>query len=102
MAFTFGIKPGSISETANPPTYEATYVATGFFDSASVLAIAGSAIPPLVATLNGLLYLQDLKVKEQGHLIYHVTANYAQNKKETGQISFRFSTTGGSFHITHS
>ena len=57
---------------------------------------------PIVAVTEGLLFRQNIEVREQGHALYYVTVPYGQRKRETGEYSFRFSTTGGTLHITHS
>lgn len=102
MAISFGIKPGTSKSTTTPPTHEDTYVLAGVYDDLTAKVLANSSIPKVVFAAEGLLYLQDLQVMHKGHGIYEIQAPYAQNKRETGELSFRFSTTGGSVHIKHS
>lgn len=105
MTFQFNEKPGSRRNGKNPPSLETTYVATGEADSAIVKAYASQAVPQIVATAEGMLFLDDIQAMEQGHKVYHVAARWVtreeqQNRPPVGQFSFRFSTTGGTFHIT--
>lgn len=99
VAFSFSERPGAARLTSNPPTFETEYVAAGIFDRATVHATALSLIPTAVAVIEGILYRQDIELKEAGAGLYYIRAPYARNNSNTGSIRFAFSTTGGSFHI---
>lgn len=106
VAFRFDEKSGGSRKTAtNPPTFESVFVAAGETNASFVRAYAASATPYLVAVDEAVLYRNDIQVQEQGHAVYWVTVQYVtqdQQKPAVGSIKFAFTTTGGSFHITHS
>jgi hypothetical protein len=99
VAFSFKERPGAARQTSNPPTFETEYVAAGIFDRPTVHATALSLIPTAVAVTEGILYRQDIDLKEAGAGLYYIRAPYSRNNSTTGSIRFAFSTTGGSFHI---
>jgi hypothetical protein len=102
MALIFDQRRDAYRTSSNPPTAEIGYKAAGIADGATVKALALSLTPAIVAVTEGILYRQDIRVQEQGFCLFHVDVQYGQSNRETGNLSFRFSTTGGSFHITHS
>ena len=105
MTFRFNERPNSVRTTTNPPTYEKQYVAAGEADPTIVRAYAASATPSIVAVGEGILFRNDISVQEQGHKVFNVTVSYVtqdQQKPAVGSLKFAFSTTGGTFHITHS
>lgn len=106
MTFRFDERPNTLRTGQNPPSVEQQYVAAGESNSAIVRAYTMSATPYMVAYGGDILFRDDILVQHQGHQVYHVTARWVrqdqQQKPPTGQWKFAFSTTGGSFHITHS
>jgi hypothetical protein len=102
QAVSFEERPGSRRSTSSPPTHERVYVSAGIFDAAIVKASAHNLTPPVVAVIEGILFRNDIDVREQGYGIYYITVTYGERKRETGEYRFSFSTTGGTFHITHS
>jgi len=94
--------PGARRSNSNPPYFEMTYLCAGIFDSGTVKSSALNLTAPLVATTEGILFRDNIAVEELGARIYHVIVSYAEKKNETGQFTFRFSTTGGTLHISHS
>jgi len=105
MTFRFNERPNSVRTTTNPPTYEKQYVAAGEFDANIVRAYAAQQVPQVVATEQGFLFLDDIAVQEQGQSVFYVTPRYVTQdaqKPPVGSMKFAFSTTGGSFHVTHS
>ena len=99
MAFTFEEAPESRSSTARPPTETHVWVADGEFYADNVKAYAYGATPAIIATLEGILYRQDIQVQPEGFKLYRVTVPYAKRKVEQGNFTFDFDTSGGSVHI---
>jgi hypothetical protein len=99
MPFQFDEAPDSRSQTANPPSETRIYVASGEFDPLVVKAYAYGGTPAFVATVEAILYRQDIQVEPDGHRLFRVVVPYAKNKKEQGNFSFDFDTSGGSIHI---
>jgi len=85
-----------------PPTFETQYVLSGIFDSGVAKAYARGLIPQMVVADEGILYLQDVECRDGGFELYYFTPRYASQPRLVGQVGFSFTTTGGSFHITHS
>jgi hypothetical protein len=102
MSFTFNERPESRDTTSNPPTYTSRWVADGSNDAAFVKAISISSTPALVATVQGILYRQDIQIKSGGHKLFYAEVSYGLEKRELGQWRFNFDTTGGTLHIKSS
>jgi hypothetical protein len=100
--FVFAEKPqDSRRQTVNPPTLEVSYIASGEFDMYAMKAQVMNLVPSAFATAEGLLWLQDVAFATRGHKLFDVVATYAPTR-QIGSARFAFSTTGGSFHLTHS
>lgn len=104
MTFMWTEKPNSRHTTDDPPTFEYIYRAsgTGSNDNAYVHAFALSTTPPVVALVNGaILFRQNIDIQPDGYDCWTVTVPYAEkgDTPPTGQWTFGFDTTGGSFHI---
>jgi hypothetical protein len=99
--FVFNELPNSRDQTAEPPTINLRYKATGTQSDSFVRAYAYSATPNIYPTEYGTLYRQDIRLEPQGFNVWTVTIPYARKgtKPPTGQWTFSFDTTGGSFHI---
>lgn len=103
--FRFTERPTSRRTTENPPTFEFIYRASGTSppnDNVFVHAFARGATPAVVALASGdILYRQDIQIQAEGYDVWTVTVPYAEkgDKPPTGQWTFNFDTTGGSFHI---
>lgn len=105
MTLRFDERPNARRTSVNPLTYETQYIAAGETDQGIIRAYAGSFTPLMVAVADGILFRDDIQVQEQGHRVHWVTVRYVtqdQQKPATGSVKFSFSTTGGTFHITHS
>lgn len=105
MTLRFDERPNSRRTSLNPLAYETQYVATGSGDQGIIRAYAANTTPALVALADGILFRDDIQVQEQGYNVHWVTVRYVtqdQQKPPTGSVKFAFSTTGGTFHITHS
>jgi hypothetical protein len=73
------------------------YIASGTDDDAVVKATAAANLP---ATYGGQL-LQNFQIDRVAELIWEVTARYGKKeKKDVGDSTFEFDTTGGTQHIT--
>ena len=95
-------RPTSRKTTSVPPTYESQWVVTGTTSSAVAKSYALAATPAIVVTLEGTLYRQDLKVEPISGHVYGVTVPYAVRKRETGEYTLSFDTSGGTVHISSS
>ena len=102
MAFNFRERRISGASTNNPPTYVREYVATGETSGFVVKSYAYSATPNVVATADGILYRQDVRVDQAGWDTYYVSVPYGQLKRIAGQYVLSFDTTGGTVHMSHS
>lgn len=99
MVFNFREGRTSRSSTVNPPTETREYIATGTNDQSYVKLFAYGGTPAILGTTDGLLYRQDIKVEPGGFNRWLVSVPYAARKQQTGEFTFSFDTTGGSFHI---
>lgn len=98
--FVFAELPDSRDSTGEPPTFNLRYKATGTQDEAFVNAYAYAATPAIWGTFYGVLFRQDIRVEPNGFNCWKVTVPYGKGSKPpTGQWTFSFDTTGGSFHI---
>jgi hypothetical protein len=92
--------PESRSLTINPPSLTTNWVCEGIFDSTDVAAYALSITPPIAVHPTGLLYRQDIQIKEKGHRLYEWTVPYAPQKRESASYRIEFDSLGGTVHIT--
>ena len=99
MPITIKERPGKRRSTFKPPSETREYRIAGVADSEYAKAIALAGTPNLLATSQGMLYREDLKVDEAGHNLYYVTVPYGPKKNETGQWTWDYDTTGGTLHI---
>jgi len=63
---------------------------------------AVGATPYIIAHRKGTIYRQDLRVTPRGYNLWEVEVPYSPRKKQTGQVTLSFDTTGGTVHITNS
>ena len=100
MAFRFIERPDSRAMTAEPPTIVLRYKAIGTQDDQFVQSSAFSMTPASYSTIYGTLFRADIKVDPDGFNQWRVEVPYQKNPKPpTGQWTWNFDTTGGSFHI---
>lgn len=105
MTFRFDEKTAVRRTNDNPLTYESTWSSSGELSIPAVRLYANAAIPYLIAVEDGILYRDGIELVEKGYGVFDCIAKYVtsdQQKPAVGQLKFSFSTTGGSFHITHS
>lgn len=99
MSVTIRERPGRRRSTFKPASETREYVIRGTSDSEYAKALALAATAPLLATQQGFLYREDLKVDEHGFNVFYATVPYGPKKNETGQWTWDFDTTGGTVHI---
>src|SRR5262245_58184248 len=100
MPFIWKERPDSRATTAEPPTITLKFKARGTQDESFVNSAALSLSPATYATIYGILFRADIKVDPDGFNQWIVTVPYQRNPKPpTGQWTWSFDTTGGSFHI---
>jgi hypothetical protein len=92
------------SREVDKDSFTFKYVAAGEEDSAAVRMAGFMFSPPMVATAEGIMYRQDVKVMSQGHDVYHVDVPYAPKSKSdktipVGTWTWDFNTQGGEFTI---
>lgn len=102
MPFTFREAPESGASTSVPPTVTLKYIASGSSDRGWVKAAALSLTPPLVTTVHGFLYRQDLAIEPDGFNLFRVTVPYGRNPRADGSLRFNMSSQGGTFHVSAS
>ena len=105
MTFRFDERPNTFRTATNPPSVDQQYVAAGELNSAIVRAYAASATPYMIASDSDILFRDDIQLQHQGGGVYYVTVRWVkqdEQKPPVGQWKFSFSTTGGTFHISHS
>lgn len=103
MSVRFREHKESGSSTASPPTVTRVWNCYGSKDYEFVQGLGFSATPAVTSSVYGLLYRQDVKVDPNGGPDqWLVTVTYGTSSQDSGQVSFSFDTTGGSFHVKHS
>jgi hypothetical protein len=99
MPLTFYEVPESRKVSAVPPSATLKYKASGEQNESIVAAFAEAATGSIYASPFGLLYRQDIQLEPDGANQYWVTIPYAQKKKESGQWTFTFDTTGATVKL---
>lgn len=98
--------PDARRSSAIPPSYQTAYLLAGIFDSEHARLQASLLLPPYVVVHGNVLTLNQIECQEIGFKLYHVHVSYSASESlvpgQAGFVGFNFSTTGGSFHITHS
>lgn len=98
----FDERPDSRECDSQSFTYK--YVAAGENNAAAVRMAGYQFSPPMVATINGIMYRQDVKAVPQGHELYFVDVPYAPKSQSdktipVGTWTWDFNTQGGEFTI---
>lgn len=99
MPFTFDERPESRQSSFDPPTETLIYNALGEQDDMVVKTYAIAGTPFSIFTAAGILYRQDIRVDPVGWANYKVTVPYGKKKRNTGEYSFHFDTTGATVNI---
>ena len=88
-------RAGSVS----PPTETRVYKLTEVVDEAAARVFAVANTPAYIDDERGRLYRQDVKLDKLGYGAHTITVPYAARKREEGQYTISFDTTGGTFHV---
>jgi hypothetical protein len=99
MISKFDEVPNGRSFNLQQATASRKYFSSGEASEAVVGAYAENYIPNIITSPVGLLYRQGIEMYEGGHRYYNLTANYGRQKKENGNYSFGFDTTGATVNI---
>ena len=99
MATSFEEVPNSREVGYNPPKVVTKWLSEGVFSSDTVATLARTSTPQTAAHPDGLLYRQDMDIREVGHKLYHITVPYGANKQEQGEYRFEFDAMGGTTQI---
>lgn len=102
MAFEFFEIPEHLESTANPPTYTTHWKAINTISQTYVHSFALGATPAVIATIYGILYRQDIRVRQSAYNQFDVEIPYAARKAEQGEWTWDYDTSGASIHITNS
>jgi hypothetical protein len=102
MPYRFFERPGTRQASFNPPCETREYGIEGIDDPVAVKLLALQETAYYVSTVQGILYRQDLQIKEVGNSLYYITVPYAEKQNQSGQYSISFDTTGGTTHISAS
>jgi hypothetical protein len=92
--------PDGVESTAENPTRVDRYKIIGTANPNTANAFAVSVTPPVMITVYGLLYRQDVRLKKSAWNQWLVEVPYGQRKREVGDFTWDFDTTGGTIHIT--
>lgn len=102
MTFRLTESRESRATTSSPPTYVSRFHASGETNGGTVKALARAATPEAVATAEGILWRQDIKVTPRGYALWSVEIPYGLRKTEVGSYTLSFDTAGGTVHLTSS
>jgi hypothetical protein len=98
MSFSFQLSPRSPTQvSSNPPLIEHEYVAEGIDDSTVVHAAGLQYTPPAIASAQGTLYRQDVRVMKQGFGLFYVAVPYAPRAKS--KFTWDYDTQGGTVNV---
>jgi len=101
LSFQFIQVPDGQESSQEPVGYTVRYTAVGSSSISYVEAYAIAATPSIVAAVAGILYRQDIRVKQTAYNHFSVEVPYAKRKFATGDWTWDFDTTGGTIHIGH-
>ena len=91
-----------INDDAENPSITKYYKHVGQVDAFTVRASALIQIPGMVDSSFGILYRRLVNVRQISYDTFSIEAQYGRRKREIGQWSFDFDTTGGTAHISTS
>jgi len=92
--FTFEELEESRGSTMNPPTVTTVWLSNGEFSDTISKAYAYAMTPTMIATVDGVLYRQDIRMEPAGWCMYKFTVPYGLKNKTQGEWSWRYDTTG--------
>ena len=102
MAFEFFEIPEHLESTAVPPTYTSRWKAIDTISQTYVHSFALGATPAVIATIYGILYRQDIRVRQSAYNQFDVEIPYAARQVWQGTWTWDYDTSGASIHITNS
>jgi hypothetical protein len=98
MTFTFELSANSpTSVTSNPPSQEHEWIADGIDEHSIVHSAALLYTPTAIATAQGTLYRQDVRLAKQGHSLYYVRVPYGP--RDRAKWTWDADLQGGTFNI---
>lgn len=100
--FRFTENRESRRSTLTEPSEIRVYSASGNSNKDFVLSYALGASPAFISHPAGTIYRQDVQVDPVGFKIWTVKVPYGPRKRENGEYTIDFDTTGGTVHITNS
>jgi hypothetical protein len=92
--------PDGIDSTGFEPTQTRRYKIVGVSNINTANAYAIASTPAIVSTVYGLLYRQDVRIRQSAYNHWMVEVPYGLRKAITGDFTWDFDTTGGTIHIT--
>lgn len=101
MTFQLIKVPNHIESSENPPSYRTNWKVVGSTSESLVRSYLLSATPAIVASVYGILYRQDLRIRQLAYNQFSAQVPYGQRQNESGQWTWDFDTTGGTVHITN-
>jgi len=102
MAFRLTENRESRTGTHLPPSETRQYYASGEGNEATVRVYAIANTPAFITDDRGTLYRQDVRISPRGYQMYSVEVPYSPRKRESGNYTISFDTTGGTVHVTTS
>lgn len=95
--------PAHVESTSEPPSQTRKYRLIGTINENTARANAMVLSPQeVISNTYGILYRGDVSLSQIDYNSWNVTIPYTTIKREVGEWSFSFDTTGGTVHITNS
>lgn len=92
----------SRATTSNPPSFIRRYTIAGTTSAAIAKQLATTGTAQVEATLEGILYRNDVKISPVGYGVWKAEISYGPLKTELGSYRLSFDTSGGTIHLTSS
>lgn len=92
--------PDGSEISSSGPTATRRYKIVDVPNETTATSYAMAATPAILATIHGILYRQDVNVRRAAYNQWMVEVPYAAQKKENGDWTWDFDTSGGTIHIT--
>ena len=100
MTFRFCEKPAHADASFESESRK--YTASGETDQTLVHALAFNATPSIITHISGLLYRQNVSIRQTAYNQFDVEVAYGKGDQSLGSYTWDFDTTGGTVHITSS
>lgn len=82
MTYSFDERPDSRQSSSRDLTESREYVCVGETNNATVEAIAALNTPGIVNTAWGVLYRNDIRVRDGGYDVKYASVSYSKNKRD--------------------